>query len=80
MTADIIDGRALAKNVKATLASQIERLRACDTPVRLDAILIGSDGGAAIYARNQGTACQALGIEHVLHELPEAHNLPPAMI
>ena len=71
MTARIIDGRALAKNVKATLASRIERLRACDTPVRLDAILVGSDGSAAIYARNQGTACRELGIEHVLHQLPD---------
>jgi len=71
VTARIIDGRALAKNVKATLASRIERLRACDTPVRLDAILVGSDGSAAIYARNQATACRELGIEHVLHQLPD---------
>lgn len=70
-TARIIDGRTLAKNVKATLAPQIERLRRCNTPVRLDAILVGSDGGAAIYARNQGTACRELGIEHVLHQLPD---------
>ncbi len=71
MTARIIDGRALAKDVKATLASQIERLRTCDTPVRLDAILVGSDSSAAIYARNQGTACRELGIEHVLHQFPD---------
>ena len=70
-TARIIDGRTLAKNVKATLAPQIERLRGCNTPVRLDAILVGSDGGAAIYARNQATACRELGIEHVLHQLPD---------
>ena len=71
MTARIIDGRTLAKNVKATLASQIERLRRCDTPVRLDAILVGSDSSAAIYARNQGKACRELGIEHVLHQFPD---------
>ncbi len=71
MIARIIDGRTLAKNVKATLASQIERLRTCDTPVRLDARLAGSDGSAASYARNQGTACRELGIEHVLHQFPD---------
>ena len=72
MTARIIDGRSLAEQVKAGLSSRIDELRARGTNVRLDAVLVGADGGAAIYARNQGRACHALGIEHVLHELPAA--------
>ena len=71
MSARIIDGRALARNVREKLASQIERLHERDTAVRLDAILVGRDGSAAIYAANQGRACRELGIEHVLHELPD---------
>ncbi len=70
MTARIIDGRALAEKVKARLATQIEGLRGSDTTVRLDALLVGNDGGAAIYAEKQGSACRDLGIEHVLHKLP----------
>ena len=71
MSARIIDGRALARNVREKLASQIEGLHARDTAVRLDAILVGSDGGATVYADNQARACRELGIEHVLHELPD---------
>ena len=72
MTARIIDGRSLAGQVKTRLASRIDELRARGTTVRLDAVLVGADDGAAIYARNQGRACHDLGIEHVLHELPAA--------
>ena len=70
MTARIIDGRSLAEKVKARLATQIEGLCRSHTTVRLDALLVGDDGGAAIYAQKQGSACHDLGIEHVLHELP----------
>ena len=70
MSARIIDGRALARNVREKLASQIEGLHQRGTAVRLDAILVGRDGGATVYAANQGRACRELGIEHVLHELP----------
>ena len=70
MTARIIDGRALAAQVKAALGARIEELKSRGTTVRLDAILAGTDGAAAIYARNQGRACRELGIEYVLHEMP----------
>ncbi len=72
MTARLIDGRALAKQVKAELARRVEQLKGRGRNVRLDAVLVGTDSAAAIYARNQCKACGELGIEHVLHELPEA--------
>jgi len=71
VSARIIDGRALARNVREKLASQIEQLHERDIAVRLDAILVGHDGGATVYAANQERACRELGIEHVLHELPD---------
>ncbi len=70
MSARIIDGRALARKVREKLASQIEGLHKRGIAVRLDAILVGRDGGATVYADNQVRACKELGIEHVLHELP----------
>lgn len=68
-TAQIIDGRRLAKDVKADVARRVEQLRAKGKQVRLDAILAGADEGASIYAHNQAKTCHELGIEHVLHEL-----------
>jgi methylenetetrahydrofolate dehydrogenase (NADP+)/methenyltetrahydrofolate cyclohydrolase len=65
--ATIIDGRALAAKVKANLVERISVLN----NVRLDAVLVGGDQGAHIYAKNQAKACDEVGIEFVLHELPE---------
>lgn len=70
MTAEIIDGRALARQVKADLAGRVQAFVRGGDHVRLDAVLAGADGAALVYARNQETACAELGIEHRLHELP----------
>jgi methylenetetrahydrofolate dehydrogenase (NADP+)/methenyltetrahydrofolate cyclohydrolase len=39
--------------------------------VRLDAVLVGSDRAAAIYAENQAKTCAAVGIDYRLHRLPD---------
>jgi methylenetetrahydrofolate dehydrogenase (NADP+)/methenyltetrahydrofolate cyclohydrolase len=70
-TATIIDGRALASTVKSDLANRISALNSQGTSVRLDAVLVGGDQGALIYAKNQAKACDEIGIEYTLHELPE---------
>jgi methylenetetrahydrofolate dehydrogenase (NADP+)/methenyltetrahydrofolate cyclohydrolase len=69
-TGKIIDGRALANEVKDDLKRRVGALRKLGRPVRLDAILVGQEGSAAIYARNQARTCADVGIEHVLHQLP----------
>lgn len=71
-TARIIDGKALAAQVKEDVKRRVATLRRADRPVRLDAILAtsgGGDSGAAIYARNQAATCEELGIEYHLHEI-----------
>jgi methylenetetrahydrofolate dehydrogenase (NADP+)/methenyltetrahydrofolate cyclohydrolase len=72
MAARIIDGRALAGTVKQDIACRVRELEQDNRTVRLDAILVGGDGAAAIYARHQDKACRELGIEHVLHQLPDS--------
>jgi methylenetetrahydrofolate dehydrogenase (NADP+)/methenyltetrahydrofolate cyclohydrolase len=72
VTARIIDGTGLARTVKQEIAARVGELAQRGRTVRLDALLVGGDGSAAVYARNQGKACQELGIEHVLHELADA--------
>jgi methylenetetrahydrofolate dehydrogenase (NADP+)/methenyltetrahydrofolate cyclohydrolase len=74
--AKIIDGKALAEQVKVELRQRVAKLRAAGRTVRLDAILAGGapgGGGAAIYARNQATTCAELGIDYQLDELPDAN-------
>ena len=68
MTARIIDGKALSAKVRADLVTRIE---AGKRPVRLDAVLVGSDRAAAIYAENQAKTCATVGIDYRLHRLPD---------
>ncbi|MCA9290812.1 MAG: bifunctional 5,10-methylenetetrahydrofolate dehydrogenase/5,10-methenyltetrahydrofolate cyclohydrolase [Phycisphaerales bacterium] len=68
--ATLIDGKALAGTIRERVREAAEAHRRAGRPVRLDAILASDDSGAAIYARNQASVCEAVGIEYVLHELP----------
>lgn len=69
--ATIIDGRALAATVKEGLTKQVSHLHNEGKRVRLDAVLVGGDQGAHLYAKNQAKACSAVGIEYKLHEMSE---------
>jgi methylenetetrahydrofolate dehydrogenase (NADP+)/methenyltetrahydrofolate cyclohydrolase len=68
MSARIIDGKELSARVRADL---VARITAAGRPVRLDAVLVGSDRAAAIYAENQAKTCAAVGIDYRLHRLPD---------
>jgi methylenetetrahydrofolate dehydrogenase (NADP+)/methenyltetrahydrofolate cyclohydrolase len=46
------------------------RIAAAGRPVRLDALLVGDDRAAGIYAMNQARTCEEIGIRYVLHRLP----------
>ena len=68
----VIDGKAIASKVKEQLKGRIEALACEGKNVRLDAILVGGDQGALLYAKNQAKASQAIGMKYQLHELPSS--------
>lgn len=68
MSASIIDGKELSARVRADL---VTRIQAANRPVRLDAVLVGNDRAASIYAENQAKTCAAVGIDYRLHRLPD---------
>jgi methylenetetrahydrofolate dehydrogenase (NADP+)/methenyltetrahydrofolate cyclohydrolase len=73
MTAQIIDGKALAARYREAAAEKVAHLTAHDHPVRLDAVLTADPGvhsAARVYAENQAARCAELGIDSRLHELP----------
>lgn len=72
--AAIIDGRRLALKFKADVSRRVELMRQRGRDVRLDAVLVGADEGAKIYAHNQARTCAELGIDYVLHELSGTAN------
>lgn len=69
-TARILDGRALAREVRERVRATAEARRADGAPVRLDAVIVEGDPASGIYARNQRRTCEEVGIEYRLHALP----------
>lgn len=71
MTAQIIDGKAIAENLLNNIKTRIDtRLAAGKRSPGLAVILVGADPASAIYVRNKRLACEKVGIRSVMHEVP----------
>ena len=62
MTAEIIDGKAIAESLRNRLA---EKIAGWQVKPYLAVILVGSDPASIIYDRNKQKAAQALGLRHL---------------
>ena len=73
MSAEIIDGRQMAAEVRAEIARAVSALTA-ETGVTpgLAAVLVGNDPASAIYVRNKRRACDEAGMFSDTFELPDA--------
>jgi methylenetetrahydrofolate dehydrogenase (NADP+) / methenyltetrahydrofolate cyclohydrolase len=73
MTARIIDGRTLARSLKAEVRAATDALaaRGARRP-GLAVVMVGDDAASAIYVRNKRTACEETGIVSVAHDLPQS--------
>ena len=58
----LIDGKAIAKVVKAELKDEIAALKAENITPGLAAVLIGDDPASHIYVKSKSRACKKLGI------------------
>jgi len=70
MTADIIDGKAFAADVRARVADQVAKLKAGHgiTP-GLAVVLVGEDPASHVYVRNKGKATVEVGMNSYEHRL-----------
>jgi methylenetetrahydrofolate dehydrogenase (NADP+)/methenyltetrahydrofolate cyclohydrolase len=68
--AQVIDGAAIAQQVKADVRGRADELQALGQRVHLTAILVGASHAGELYAQRQGEACAAVGIEYDLLKLP----------
>ena len=70
MTAQIIDGKAIAEQVRAEIVSEVEKLASRNITPGVATILVGDDGGAQFYRgqieKNTGT----VGFAYQNHTLP----------
>ena len=71
MPAQIIDGKALASEVMEKTRAEVDRLAANGLVPHLVAVMVGQSPASRMYVKRQQTACQDLGIDFTLVELPE---------
>src|SRR5947209_1188618 len=73
MPARIIDGKAIAADLRARVAAEVARLRAehALTP-GLAVVLAGENAASAVYVRNKAKATQEAGMRSFDHRLPES--------
>jgi len=68
MSAHIVDGKAVAAEIRAELAEEIARMRAAgEEPPSLAVVLCGDDPASALYVRNKGRAAEKTGVRFALH-------------
>jgi methylenetetrahydrofolate dehydrogenase (NADP+)/methenyltetrahydrofolate cyclohydrolase len=71
MPARLIDGRAIAKEIRDEVRADLaQRLARGERPPGLAVILVGSDPSSRIYVRNKRTACEEVGILARDYDLP----------
>ncbi|NLK85158.1 MAG: bifunctional methylenetetrahydrofolate dehydrogenase/methenyltetrahydrofolate cyclohydrolase FolD [Aeromonadales bacterium] len=72
MTASIIDGKAIAKDLRAQLKVTVDEMVAKGfRQPGLAVVLVGSDPASQVYVRNKRRACEDVGIKSFAYDLPE---------
>jgi methylenetetrahydrofolate dehydrogenase (NADP+)/methenyltetrahydrofolate cyclohydrolase len=71
MPAQLIDGKAIANQIRSEIRSRIaDRSADGHRPPGLAVIQVGTDPASAIYVRNKRQACQDAGINSMDYDLP----------
>ncbi|NWO09058.1 bifunctional methylenetetrahydrofolate dehydrogenase/methenyltetrahydrofolate cyclohydrolase FolD [Chromohalobacter salexigens] len=71
MTAQLIDGKAIAANVREQVSRQVQARRHDGKRAPgLAVILVGEDPASEVYVRNKHRACDQAGLHSVQHQLP----------
>ena len=70
MTASIIDGKAIAKDLRAQLKVTVDEMVAKgNRRPGLAVVLVGSDPASCVYVRNKRRACEEVGIKSFAYDL-----------
>ena len=72
MSAQILDGKALASAIKAELTSRVAALKAKGITPGLGTVLVGRDPGSLSYVGGKHRDCKEVGINSIRVDLPES--------
>lgn len=79
MTARIIDGKAVARKLRAEYAARVERLKSQHGVLPgIAVVLVGDNPASQVYVRNKIQACKESGIHSELYHMPA--NTPEALL
>jgi methylenetetrahydrofolate dehydrogenase (NADP+) / methenyltetrahydrofolate cyclohydrolase len=71
MSAVIVDGKAVAAELRAELTTRVARMiEDGSAPPSLAVVLCGDDPASALYVRNKGRAAERAGVRFMLHTPP----------
>lgn len=68
----ILDGKKVSNDIKNEIAAEVEKMKANGEKVpHLAAILVGSDGASLTYVGSKVKACERVGFESTLVQMPD---------
>jgi methylenetetrahydrofolate dehydrogenase (NADP+)/methenyltetrahydrofolate cyclohydrolase len=68
MTAQLIDGNALSRQLRTEVAARAATLKAQGTTPGLAVVLVGDNPASQVYVRNKVKACEEAGFHSVLEK------------
>lgn len=69
--AEIIDGKAISREVRTAVASEVAELKSHGVTPGLAVVLVGSDPASRVYVTNKEKDCASVGIYSEEYALPE---------
>lgn len=69
--AELIDGKALAKKIRAELKNEVDILKMKGIFPKLAVIMVGEDKASKVYVKNKSKACEEVGVDFEEHLLGE---------
>jgi len=70
LPAELIDGKAIARKIRAEASARVSQLTAKGTKPGLAVVLVGDDAASAVYVTAKGKACEEAGMHSVTIRLP----------
>src|SRR3954463_12640227 len=71
MTASILDGAAIARQVFSALRPRVAALQARGVRPGLATVMVGDNPASRVYVRNKARACEEVGLYADVRALPE---------
>jgi methylenetetrahydrofolate dehydrogenase (NADP+) / methenyltetrahydrofolate cyclohydrolase len=75
MPAEIIDGKAIAEQIRAEVKREVEHLKSKHNVVPgLAVVLVGDDPASEVYVKNKTIDCQKVGIDSIQYRKPSSFS------